>query len=269
MKKFIKALLLSAAFMSSTFPLTSSIASAAGIDAYREMLINGTYTIRYENVTPAARETNRDKRELFGSSGMAIGKNDYLINKPISGLVVGNGNLRYEEVGDERFSMCRLTRGGENFLFTKYVKGDGVEYFGKSKNRVAANNRNVLAELIDGKSYGDEDMTRLLNAMLPDGVKSSELPRYSFVKRGRAKDGLTYEDYKSTEDGSMSAVRYYFDGDRLIKIAAANYRKDSKGRIDGRQCIINIVEFSSTPDEKYLSLPEGVKDVTRRKEARS
>lgn len=244
---------------------TVEIAFANAVDVYRQILLNGNYTIRYENVTPARRITNRDRMELFGSSGMAVNRNDYLVNKSIFGLIVGAGADRYEEVGDGAFDMCRLTKGGENFLFTRYTKGNKVEYFGKDKNRVEANARNYLSELINGESYGDEDMSRLLNAMLPDNVKSADMPRYEFVRSGRLDGGITFEDYKSTEGGTMSAIRYYFDGERLIKIASADYRKRADGRIDGHHCIVKIKEFTSTPDRDYLKLPSEVKDVTNRR----
>ena len=37
-------------------------AEAAQIDAYREILLSNSYTIRYENITPAPRVTNKDRR---------------------------------------------------------------------------------------------------------------------------------------------------------------------------------------------------------------
>ena len=108
-------------------------------------------------------------------------------------------------------------------------------------------------------------MTRLINAMLPDERKSADMPRYTHVKSGRSKDGLNYEDYKSGDGDVMSAIRYYFDGDRLIKIASADYRKDSDGNIESRRCVIEIDEFSSAVEGEYLSLPTALKDVTKRK----
>ena len=237
---------------------------ANNLDAYREILINKNYTIRYENITPAPRITNRDRIELFGSSGMAVNQNDYLLNKIKRGIVISNGNDRYEEVGDGNFDMCRLTKGDENFLFTKYTKDNRITYYGTKKNKVEANSRNYLAEIIEGQSYGDEDMSWLINAMLPDDLKNDDMPHYYYVSSGKLNNNLNYEDYKSNDDDTLSAIRYYFEDNRLIKIAAVSYKKLSNSNVSGHKCIIKIDEFSSIPDKKFLSLPEGLEDVTDR-----
>ena len=65
--------------------------------------------------------------------------------------------------------------------------------------------------------------------------------------------------------GITEVVRYYFSGMKLVKIAAASYYKKNDGTIDGRKCIIKINEFSSVPDRTLLKLPDGLKDVTKRK----
>ena len=237
---------------------------ANNLDTYREILISKNYTIRYENITPSPRITNKDRIELFGSSGMAVNQNDYLLNKIKRGIVVSSGDDRYEEVGDGSFDMCRLTKSNENFLFTKYTKDNRITYYGTKKNKVEANSRNYLAEIIEGQSYGDEDMSWLLNAMLPNDLKSADMPRYFHVKSGKLSN-VSYEDYKSDDDNTLSAIRYYFEGSKLVKISAVSYRKTVDGNVSGRKSIIKINEFSSTPDTKFLSLPEGLEDITNRK----
>lgn len=261
MKKLILALILTAALSVGIDP---TVAFADSLDAYRQLLKSGSYTIRYNNITPAPRVTNRDRQELFGSSGMAVGRNEYLVNKTIRGLITSDGGNKYEEVGDGAFDMCRLRRGNENFLFTRRTRGDRVDYYGEGRNKIRANSRNYLAELLEGESYGDADMSRLMNAMMPDSEKSADMPRYTHVKSGQLKDGLKYEDYKSSDGGALSAIRYYFDGDRLVKIASADYRKDADGNIEGRRCVIEIDEFSSNVESEYLTLPAELKDVTKR-----
>ena len=238
------------------------------LDKYVKILVSKNYTIRYENITPAPRITNKDRLELFGSSGMAVNKNDYLTNKTKRGIVVGSENEKYEEVGDGNFDMCRLTKGNENFLFTRYTKNNQIEYYGTKKNKVEANSRNYLAEIIEGQSYGDPDMSWLLNAMLPRDLKSADMPDYIYANSGKLNNSLSYEDYKSTENNALSAIRYYFDGDVLVKISAVSYFKDINGKVDGRKCIIKINEFSATPDRKFLSLPKGLEDETKRKSRR-
>ena len=159
MKKVLIAVLL--IFMS------FSNVNAAKIDIYQEILMSNSYTIRYDNLTPAPRVTNRDRVELYGKSGLAVENNDYLLNKPKSGVITCAGNDKYEEVGNDDFYICRLSKNGEDFFFTKYRKGNKFEYFGTKKNHVKANEKNYLAEIVEGKSYGDADMSRLLNAILP------------------------------------------------------------------------------------------------------
>lgn len=239
-------------------------AAAAQIDACRAILLGNSYTIRYENITPAPRVTNRDRVELYGKSGLSVEESDYLLNRPKSGVITARGGDKYEEVGEGDLYMCRLSKGGEDFFFTKYRKGGRWEYAGERKNRVVANDKNYLAEILEGRSFGDADMTRLVNALLPDEAKSAAQPSYRFVAAGKIASGLDYEDYRADFGGTTEAVRYYFDAGRLVKIAAASYFRKPDGKIDGRRCIIKIHEFSANPDENLLKLPAELKDVTKR-----
>lgn len=245
--------------------LFSANVQAAKIDAYRNLLLKNSYTIRYENITPPPRITNADRVELYGKSGLAVEGNDYLLNKPKHGVITCDNHDKYEEVGEGDFYLCRLSKNDEDFFYTKYKRGNDWEYFGTQKNRVEANSKNYLAELIEGESYGDSDMSRLLNAILPDEVKSAQQVSYKFVATGNLTDGLSYEDYRADSNGGTEIVRYYFKGDALIKIASASYRKKSDGKIDGRKCIIKIDEFSDVPDRSLLTLPAKVQDITKRR----
>lgn len=240
-------------------------AQADRLDAYREMLMKGSYTIRYDNITPPPRVTNRDKLPLFGASGMAVDKNDYLTNRQRSGIIVSDGDDRYEEVGDGKFNMCRLQKGDENFVFTKYQKKGEWRYFGEGEGTVTAGSRNFLGETVDGKSYGEEDTSRLFMAILPDSMKSASLPRYRHARSGVLGGGRSYEDYQVNGENSIDVIRYYFDGDVLTKIAAASYREKPNGKVEGRKSIVLITEFSPVPDRKLLELPETLKDKTKRK----
>ena len=237
---------------------TQNEIEAAKIDFYRNILLNNSYTIRYENLTPAPRITNKDRVELYGKSGLAVEANENLINKPRIGIIVSEGQDKYEEVGDGDLNMCRLSKNGEDFFFT-------FEYAGSKKNRVEANEKNYLAELLEGKSFGDADMSRLLNAILPSSEKSSEQAVYKFIASGQLANGNFFEDYRADKNGITEVVRFYFLADRLIKISAASYYRKSDGKIDGRKCIIKISEFTSTPDRNLLNLPPTLKDVTKRK----
>lgn len=243
---------------------TIAHAEAAKIDAYREILLGNSYTIRYENLTPAPRVTNKDRVELYGKSGLAVEENEYLVNRPKFGVITAEGGDRYEEVGSDDFYMCRLSRGGEDFFFTKYKKRGKWEYVGERKNRVVANDKNYLAEILEGKSFGDADMTHLLNAILPNEMKSAAQFSYRFIAAGKIASGLDYEDFRADSNGVTEVVRYYFDAGKLVKIAAASYYRKADGKIDGRKCIIKISEFSATPEKSLLKLPAELKDVTRR-----
>lgn len=256
MKKFLIVALLMNFF--------SANVQAAKVDAYRELLMKNSYTIRYENITPPPRVTNADRVELYGKSGLAVEGNDYLLNKPKHGIITCDARDKYEEVGEGDFYLCRLSKNAEDFFFTKYRRGDDWEYFGTRKNRVEANAKNYLARLVEGESFGDADMSRLLNAILPDEVKSAQLARYKFIAAGNLTDGFSYEDYRADFDGTTEIVRYYFRGDTLTKIASASYKKKSDGKIDGRKCIIRIEEFSGNPDRSLLKLPEKLQDITKR-----
>lgn len=237
---------------------------ASKLEPYRELLTSGRYTIRYENLTPPPRVTNADRVELYGKSGLAVERNNYFLNKVKCGLITGDGATRYEEIGDGDFFMCRLSKEAEDFFYTKTRRGGGWEYFGTQKNRVEANAKNYLAELVEGTSYGDADAGRLLSAILPDSDKSAQQASYRFIAAGNLSDGISYEDYRTDSDGTTEIVRYYFAGDTLIKISSGSYRVDANGKIDGRKCILKIEEFSGTPEVSLLRLPEKLQDVTRR-----
>ena len=56
-------------------------------------------------------------------------------------------------------------------------------------------------------------------------------------------------------------MRFYFDGDNLKQIMIGNYRYNPVDEFEGERTIINVVEFSDSPDQKYLSLPEELEEV--------
>ena len=229
---------------------------AAKIDAYKEMILNRRYTIRYDNLTPAPRVTNRDVAELYGKSGLIIETNDFFINRPLSGVVTENGENKYEEIGYQDFYQCRLMRGGENFIFTRYKNKKGaVEYFGSKKGKVEANTRNYLSELLAGESFGDTNFSEMMNALISD---------YEFINSGTLENGLNFEDFLEQGENKLSAIRCYFDGDTLVKISFASYGRKLSGEVSGSKCIVKILEFTDSPTENLLRLPAGLQDVTKR-----
>ena len=249
---------------------------ASRLDSYREILLSNSYTIKYKNVTPAPRVTNKDRVELYGKSGLAAESNDFLTNKPKDGVITADGQNKYEEVGGEvdgkELYMCRLSKNGEDFFFTKYKnkKSEGKwKYVGTRRNRVVANDKNYIAEILENESYGDADMSRLINAILPNSNENSQQAEYKFVAQGKLPDGNFYEDYRADlGGGNVEIVRYYFEGDKIFKIASASLDKTPAGKEYVRHYIIEIAEFSPAPEENLLQLPKGVKDVTKRKKSK-
>ena len=248
---------------------------ASRLDTYREILLSQSYTIKYKNITPAPRTTNKDRVELYGNSGLAVEENDFLTNKPKDGIITSDGINKYEEVGGEvdgkSFYMCRLSKNGEDFFFTKYKNKKSEskwKYVGTRRNRVVANDKNYIAEILENESYGDVDMSRLINAILPNSNENSQQAEYKFVAQGDLPNGKFYEDYRADIEGKSEIVRYYFDGDELKKIAAASLELTPSGKEYVRHCIIEIDTFSPAPEENLLQLPKGVKDVTKRKKSK-
>lgn len=240
--------------------ILSAPCDAAKIDAYQKILESGRYTIRYDNLTPAPRITNRNVVELYGKNGLAAEGNEFFLNRPLSGVVVSDGDNRYEEIGYKDFFQCRLLKGGENFIFTRYPsKSGGVEYFGDKRGRVSANPRNYMIELLSGLTFGDANFTEMMTAILSDSMKNAAQRKYKFAASGELDGGLTYEDFSFNDGETVSAIRYYFDGDELKKISFATAEG---GRI--RKCIVKILAFSAEPDQSLLSLPSGLVDTTNR-----
>lgn len=247
-------------FLITLLLMISAQADAAKIEVYQKILESGRYIIHYENITPAPRVTNRNVVELYGKNGLAAEGNDFFLNRPLSGIIVSDGDNRYEEVGYKDFFQCRLLKGGENFIFTRYPsKSGGFEYFGDKKGKVSANSRNYLVELLNGESFGDANFTEMMNAIISDSKKSSAQKKYKFVTSGTLPNGLNYEDFSARDGMTVSAIRYYFDGDTLKKIAFATAEN---GKL--RKCIVKILQFNSAPEQKLLSLPNGLVDTTKR-----
>ena len=267
MNKLFKTMLMGATLLSLGFALE---AEAYHLDTYRQLLMNNKFTLKYENITPMPRATNKDKVHFYGSDGMAVDKAHFLTNRQFEGIIVMNSADKYEEVGHENMHMCNLTKGDKAYFFTKHFDGKKTTYYGDAgkKNKVSARDKNMQAIYISGQSYADPVMTRLLTAILPPSHKTADMPVYKYVDAGWLDNGLSYEDYRANIDGTMEAIRYYFNGNKLVKIAAASYYVLPDGTLDGDKTIIRVKEFNANPDATYLNLPVGVKDVTKKPKAK-
>lgn len=238
---------------------------ASPLDYYHNLLVNNKFTIRYENITPLPRVTNRDKVSIYGKDGMNLNKVAFMTNRQFQGLVVINGSDKYEEVGNGDINLCSLTKGDKVYFFTKAnVNGKTVYYGNEGEGKVSASNRNRQAEFVNGSSYADPNLTRMLSALLPASRLPIDLPCYNFIRAGRLPNGLVYEDFYTNNEGTEEAVRYYMDGNAMVKIAAASFRQLPNGKVEGDKVIIRVNEFSGTPDMQYLYLPDGLKDVSKK-----
>lgn len=56
-------------------------------------------------------------------------------------------------------------------MCTPNIMKDKTSIWGTKKNTVVANQTNNVAYMLQGDAFGGGDMTRLLNAMLPDNMK--------------------------------------------------------------------------------------------------
>ena len=158
---------------------------------------------------------------------------------------------------------------------TKSGKSNKQEYYGETsqgsyiKGKVEANKRyaDPYETLLQEMNYGNSDISPLLAAMVPSGQKVSLTftPNYQFVRSGQLNNGLFYEDYGTQQQGTLWAIRYYFNNDKLVKIASATYKLNSNGSIESyNKFIAKIDEFTSNPDMTLLTLPNDLKDVTKR-----
>ena len=59
-------------------------------------------------------------------------------------------------------------------------------------------------------------------------------------------------------------MRFYFADGALSRIASMSYWQQKDGTLKGRKCIVKVETFSSIPDEKLLTLPKDLKDVTKK-----
>lgn len=87
---------------------------------------------------------------------------------------------------------------------------------------------------------------------------------YKFINSGALENGLTFEDFLAQDENKLSAIRYYFDDNNLVKISFASYGRNERGEVLGSKCIVKILEFTNTPNENLLRLPAGLQDVTKR-----
>lgn len=292
--KFFKTLLVAFAII---FSISSSVYADA-LDNCVNILMNGTYTIRYVNVTPPTREAMHEKMYMFDGNMLEI-SNPYTMYQPVAGIVAAQGNNRYVEITspmnqqnvaitkavvksmgfmgglfgnfdeplESEYATCSLTKNNERFIFTRIKNEKKTEYVGTKKGKVEA----ILVKkgFKTGYAYdfGDNDVTKVLNAILPNDKKLDGMITYKRVGSGTLSNGQYYVDVRAeklAENTIFDAIRYYFEGGNLVKIEAGQYYRTQGGKLDGTRMIINVLEFSDSTDSKYFKLPSGLQDVTKR-----
>lgn len=267
-KNKILALALGFAALGSFFNFSS--VEAKNSDTYRDLLLKKTYTIKFRDITPEARITNKDSIRMYGKNDMDRSQSTFMLYKQTSGVVTADGDNRYEEIGYGDMKQCRFQRGEDTFVFVKKEVKDAAgaiahEIYGAKKNVVSPIATNFMAQSMLGRSYGSSALTRYMNAILPDDYKSSDSPEFQYVTSGWLDNGLNYEDYRSKDGDISEAVRYYFNGYNLMKISAIRYWRNEKGVMEGEKTIIRIDEFTPTPTKELLALPPGVKEKKKAK----
>lgn len=249
----------------------TSSAEASNLDTYRNLLMNRTYTIKYTDITPAPRITNRDSIKIYGKNSMDTSQSSFMFYKQTEGIIVCNGENRYEEEKSGEYSQCRLQKGEDTYVFLKAINTAAPNALasifggGGKKNRVVPIDTNYTAQVMQGESFGSENLTRYLNAILPDTNKGQDMPSFRYVDEGWLNNGLNYVDMSARQGDVREAVRYYFQQYKLVKIAAIRYWQNEQGVFESQKAIIRINEFSATPDETYLQLPPGVKETKKKK----
>ena len=283
--------------MLALFLIPSVTATASKTDPYRDAILSKNFTLKYTVEIPPTFKTSNDAN--FGSKGMTIKDSMNFSDFPHGGIVVVDGDDSYTEVFtggyissfktkmageiDNHYIIakaggnCTLIKDNEVFTFFWDLKNDQRRYygaqgfFGKSKS-VKANDAKYdvtpYQKFMRDYSLGSSEITNALLPILPPDkiLDLPGIPHYEFFDSGSLDNGLTYEDFVSDDPNLFSAVRYYFDGDNMTKIAFASYVKNGS-KIEGyTRSVIKILGFANTAEEKYLSLPAELKDKTKRED---
>ena len=284
----------------------TNVASADALDDCRNILMSGKYSLKYENITPPPRQIMKEKMMLYDGKMYNI-ENPYTMYQPVVGIIAVSGNNRYVETNsamnvqniattkqqlqaqaysgaglggliakgisgsntprDYEYATCTLTKNDEQFIFTRITSKNKVEYSGKKKGKVEAIKLKKGFKPGYAYNFGDDEVTKVLNAILPNDGKTEGIITYKRVKSGTLPNGQYYVDLKAEKLPSntiFDAIRYYFENGTLVKIEAGQYFKTNTGKLDGSRTIIKIYELNSEPDNKYFKLPAGLTDVTKR-----
>lgn len=228
-------------------------------------------------------ETNNEAFEMdtINFSGLNIAAS---VNAKVELKDKNNPKNKKFKVKVPESGVCNLIKGGDIFQFIwskddnkKKYKGLsqkktlGFGHLGYKSDEIQANvdiSRTPYQDLLEEFNYGVPEIALVLMPLLPREkiIATSWTPDYKFFGTGALPNGLTYEDFVSDKDNFYSAIRYYFNGNNMVKVAIASYFKDGGKVKSYEKKIIDITEFNTSADQNYLKLPESLKDVTKRDE---
>lgn len=274
----------------------SSSVEAAKVDIYREALRNNKFTLKYEVKELPILQTSKDAFFTYnGLRSRNFTDTKYLLSD--KGIIVSDGDTRYIEtfrkdyigfsiymarefynlhnmdtkVSEKDISEfienngvyeCKLIKDGEITPFSWSIENGKIEHWGgyESSPLEASNSFKPYQKLMEEYSLGTLGLTRAFMPILSKEkiIALPDSPDYKFFNSGSLDNGLTYEDFISDKDNVFNAIRYYFKGNDMVKISLASYVKDGGKILSYEKSVIEITEFSTTPDQSYLTLPEWV-----------
>lgn len=261
------------------FVCSSSMADANQLDNFRRLIESERYTIRYE-VYDSSTQKGIEKmtRDMSGAGYYSsIEKISEGTSNLPKYLVVRDMDAWYSEdtkpwqgYSEYIITYCHLGEGAEILDFQRSCFRGGKE---KYSSIYSERDKNIVprqAGAYDGNlPFGDPHFKYAITALFPEWTKNI-FDGYHEVGSGTTEEGLTYydlepvqmyEDDEGEEQDWVSAIRYYFQGDKLVKISSATTFQTAGEKPEIERIIIYVQDISPLPDQKYLQLPEELKVV--------
>ncbi|WP_295160385.1 hypothetical protein [Selenomonas sp. AE3005] len=259
--------------------------NASSLDKYRAIMAGKSYTFKCYTYTPNLKgmriqyglsendymsETMIEESEKI--SREAQNEIDSVDFKMPCDIIVMDGETRYTEMTGK----CKLLKNGEVFTYIHnsindtYIGGHISKRGYVHMNEIAPGENNwptrgydnKLSTKADIEDVGNDLLMKMLAVIYPVSSANVELPNYSYIASGMAKDGSFYEDYAGTMNGMKHVVRCYFREGNLVKMGYASYPQNGvRSKENMEKYIIEIVEFTNVPEQKYLTLPTSLKVV--------
>lgn len=259
---------------------------ASSLDKYRTILAGKSYTFKCYTYTPnlkgmrvqyglsenayMSEKMVNDVQKLSREAQEEVDRGEFKIPCEI---IVMDGDTRYTEMTGGR---CKLLKNGEVFTYIHNVMDDSYMGMHVSKrgalhmDEIAPGENNWPTRGIDNKltsqadieDVGNDLLMKMLAVIYPVSSANVDLPTYSYISSGTAQDGSLYEDYAGIMNGMKHMVRCYFREGNLVKMGYASYPQNGdRGKEKVEKYIIEIVEFTNIPEQKYLVLPKSLKVV--------